>query len=306
MFFSRGQIIEILSSEDVSLRDDLCARAHNARLKYAGEGIHYRGLIEISNLCRKNCLYCGIRRGNKVVTRYDMPDNQIFELTNIAYLKGYDYVMIQAGERQDASFISRIESIIATITQRYNGKMKVALSLGEQTEATYSRWHEAGAARYLLRIEASNENLYHKIHPCDNTHSYDVRKNAVATLKKCGFLTGSGVMIGLPFQTIENLADDLLWLRDMEVDMCGMGPYIPHSQTPLYQYKDIIPSEEKRVDLTLKMTAILRLMMPHINIASTTALSTLHPDGSLSCGANVLMPRLTPCTDCYKLYDSYE
>jgi biotin synthase len=169
--------------------------------------------------------------------------------------------------------------------------------MGEQTEETYSRWFNAGAKRYLLRIESSTKELYYKLHPNDDTHSYDIRLQALHTLRKVGYQVGSGVMIGLPFQTIDHLANDLLFLQNLDVDMVGMGPYIEHSDTPLYQYRHLLPSVEKRLELSLKMVAILRIMMKDINIAATTALQTLRADAreqAVVVGANIIMPNVTP------------
>jgi biotin synthase len=175
--------------------------------------------------------------------------------------------------------------------------MGITLSMGEQDEETYREWFEAGATRYLLRIETSNEDLYRKIHPADQNHDFTTRLQALHNLKKIGYQTGTGVMIGLPFQTIEDLADDLIFMRNLDLDMCGMGPYIEHPDTPLWQYRDTLLSKQERFNLTLKMIALLRIMMKDINIASTTAMQTLDPQGrekGIRAGANVVMPNLTP------------
>ena len=172
----------------------------------------------------------------------------------------------------------------------------ITLSLGEQTEEVYREWYEAGAHRYLLRIESSIRELYEKIHPVDAVHSYETRVQALRDLRKCGYQVGTGVMIGLPFQTAANLADDLLFFKEMDIDMCGMGPYLEHSETPLYACRHLIPDLERRLDLSLRMVALLRLLMPDINIAATTAMQAIVPDGrerAIMAGANVLMPNLT-------------
>ena len=169
--------------------------------------------------------------------------------------------------------------------------------MGEQTEETYRRWFEAGAHRYLLRIEASDEELYYKIHPKDKKHDFHKRLACIDSLLSIGYQTGTGVMVGLPFQTLDNLADDLLFFKKKDVAMVGMGPFIPHPDTPLYEYKDQIPSAKDRMNLTLKMIAVLRLMMPEINMVAATANQTVDPMGrekAIMAGANVIMPNLTP------------
>jgi len=177
-----------------------------------------------------------------------------------------------------------------------NNEIGITLSCGEQTAATYREWFEAGAHRYLLRIETSNKELYYKLHPNDPQHSYDTRIDAIRLLRAEGYQVGTGVMIGLPFQTLADLADDLLFFQTMNIDMAGMGPYLEHSQTPLYRYRNLLPPPEKRLELSLKMVATLRLLMPDINIAATTALQVLHPEGrekAVFAGANIIMPNMT-------------
>ena len=189
-----------------------------------------------------------------------------------------------------------------------NGELGITLSLGEQSEETYQRWFEAGAHRYLLRIEEADRELYKKLHPDDNNHRFQNRIDAIKLLRKTGYQVGTGVMIGLPFQTIENLADDLIFFKDIDVDMVGMGPYIEHEDTPLFKYKNIIPSKRERFLLAIKMVALLRIIMKDINIAATTALQTLDIFGrekALDAGANIIMPNLTPLKyrESYLLYE---
>ena len=180
--------------------------------------------------------------------------------------------------------------------------------MGEQSEEIFKQWFELGATRYLLRIESSDRELYKKLHPDNDVHSYDLRINCLKALKKIGYQVGTGVMIGLPFQTIENLADDLIFFRDLDIDMCGMGPYIEHKDTPLYVHKDKLLPKIDRFNLTLKMVALLRIIMKDINIAATTAMQTIDPQGrekAIKVGSNVIMPNLTPLKyrENYLLYD---
>ena len=185
----------------------------------------------------------------------------------------------------------------------------ITLSCGEQSEETYKLWKEKGAARYLLRIESSNEELYYKLHPNDDLHNYQKRLKCLATLKKLGYQTGTGVMIGLPFQTIDDLANDLVFMREFDIDMCGMGPYVEHKDTPLYEFKDTLMPLEERAFLTFKMVALLRIIMKDINIAATTAMQTVDGRGretALRVGANIIMPNITPKSfrDDYALYQN--
>lgn len=281
---------------------DLFKSAFHKKRECRGEEIYLRGLVEISNICRKNCLYCGIRRENGSVVRYELSDEEIMREALFARDAGYGSVVLQGGERTDDRFIERICRLSYGITAMGLG---LTLSLGEQSREAYAEWAKNGAIRYLLRIESSNRRLYEKIHPSDNLHSYDTRVAAIENLKSCGYFTGTGVMIGLPGQTFEDLADDLLFFKRMEVDMVGMGPYIVHPDTPLSgsdlsmigaEGESFEVTDERKLLLSLKMIALLRLSMPWINIASTTALQVL--DGSareygLLCGANIIMPNLT-------------
>ena len=272
-------------------------KALQTKLAHLDNYVHLRGLIEYSNICTKYCLYCGVRCKNLKVERYQLNDEEVIECAKLAHELGYGSVALQSGERSDKAFVDKITHLVQEIKKIDNGSLGITLSLGEQTEETYRRWFEAGAHRYLLRIEASNEELYYKIHPRDAKHDFKTRLNCIDTLIKLGYQTGTGVMIGLPFQTLDDLADDLLFFRSKDVAMVGMGPYIPHPDTPLWEYRDQIPSAEERMELTLKMIAILRLMMPEINMVAATANQTVDPMGrekAIAVGANVIMPNLTP------------
>lgn len=289
--------------------------------------VFLRGLIEISNRCRKNCLYCGIRAGNCGVERYALSDGQIISEAQFALDSGYGSVVLQGGELCDSAYVERIASLIWQIRRlraKYapagvSGPLGITLSLGEQSKEVYREWYNAGAHRYLLRIEASNRELYGKIHPSGSAdeserHSYDARMAALENLKSTGYITGSGVMIALPYQTPEHLEEDLQFFKKFGVDMVGMGPYIPHKDTPLGRvvleniarkergesYEELGPfaymSNEQKLELSVDMVRRLRRMMPHINIAATTALQVLHPQGremAVLAGANVIMPNIT-------------
>jgi biotin synthase len=275
---------------------------------FVGKKVYYRGLIEFSNLCGKNCLYCGIRAGNKNTHRYELEEQEVIEAARYAWENRFGSVVIQAGERSDKKFVDRIERIVHEIKTLSNAELGITLSLGEQSEETYRRWFEAGAHRYLLRIEVSNPELYPKYHPHNKKHDYQARLNCLHLLRKVGYQVGSGVMIGLPFQTVEDLADDLLFFCEHDIDMVGMGPYIEHEDTPLYVYRDKLLPKMDRFYLALKMVALLRIMMKDINIAATTAMQAIDPLGrekAVKVGANIIMPNLTPTKyrEDYLLYE---
>jgi biotin synthase len=305
--FSREDLITLLSADEKE-RQLIFAKADEIKTHYVGKKVFYRGLIEFSNLCGKNCLYCGIRAGNTQTNRYEVTEAEILEAAKYAIDNKFGSIVIQAGERSDKSFVSRIARIVSQIKEMSNGELGITLSLGEQTEETYQLWYDSGAHRYLLRIEVSNPELYTKYHPNDKKHDYNARIESLHMLRKVGYQVGSGVMIGLPFQQISDLADDLIFFRDFDIDMVGMGPYIEHESTPLYEHKDQLMPRIDRFYLSLKMVAILRIMMKDINIAATTAMQAIDPMGrekAIKVGANIIMPNLTPTKyrEDYLLYE---
>ena len=304
----REEIITLLEStgEEKQL---LFKKAHEIKLRELGNKVHFRGLVEFSNICGKNCYYCGIRKSNRKLTRYNLTDEQILEAARFAHEHAYGSFVMQAGELESPAFTKRVETLVKRIKELSDGKLGITLSLGEQTEEVYQRWFEAGAHRYLLRIEASNPNLYRLIHPSGSLHSYARRLTALKTLQRIGYQTGTGVMIGLPFQTSGDLADDLLFMKHFDIDMVGMGPYIEHADTPLFRYKTELLPIGQRFELALKMIAILRLLMPDINIAAATALQAIDPFGrekAVKVGANIIMPNITPgkYRNDYALYEN--
>ncbi len=305
-----GKILKnILECNSKQLLKNLINKAVQTKKQYCKNIVYLRGLIEFSNLCPRNCYYCGIRKDNKKIKKYTISEKEIIPIIKEAYTKGYGSIVLQAGERRDQIFIKQIDRIICKTKQLSNGELGITLSLGEQDYNVYKIWYESGAERYLLRIESSDEKLYKKLHPNDNLHSFTNRLIALEHLKTIGYQTGTGVMIGLPFQTPEHLAKDLMFMKNFDIDMCGMGPYIEHQNTPLWQYRNIIPASNKRFELTLKMIALLRILIKDINIAATTAMQTLVPEGrikAIEAGANVIMPNLTPghYRDYYNLYEN--
>lgn len=289
-------------------REALLIKSAEVKNQNVGNKVYFRGLVEFSNICSKDCLYCGIRKSNGNIVRYSATNGEILEACRIAMENRFGSVVLQSGELSSPEFVNRVDNLLKMIKSLSGGQLGITLSCGEQTKETYSMWRESGAHRYLLRIETSNPGLYSRIHPQNEKHSFERRLNALSLLKETGYQVGTGVMIGLPFQTYEDLASDLLFFKEIDIDMCGMGPYIEQKDTPLYKFRGRLKTREERFDLSLNMIACLRLLMPDINIAAATALQVLDPVGrekALSVGANVIMPNLTPYSY-QKEYGLYE
>jgi biotin synthase len=306
---SKQDIIRLLSITDKAEQDALIQKAYSVKASAIGTKVYLRGLIEFSNQCKKNCFYCGIRSGNQKVERYSMTDEEILQVVELAKKNQFTGIVLQGGEIQSPEFTNRITGLLIKIKKATNPDFRITLSLGEQSLETYQQWLDAGAQRYLLRIETSSEALYRKIHPDNKIHRYNTRLQCLENIQKVGYQAGTGVMIGLPYQSIENLANDLLFIKHMDIDMVGMGPYLEHADTPLYQQKELLLPHLDRLNLSLRMIAVLRILMPTINIASTTALQSIVPFGrelGLKAGANVIMPNLTPAKykSQYLLYEN--
>lgn len=289
---NKNRIIELL--RDKANQAELFAEADAVRRAYVGDEVHLRGLIEFSNICRNNCMYCGLRMGNLKISRYRLTEEELVETARKAAQMGFKTIVMQSGEDmyytadRMCRIIERIKTFDVTIT----------LSLGERQYSEYKAFKNAGADRYLLRIETTDQDLYHRLDP---QMSWSRRLECLLMLKELGYELGSGIMVGLPEQSIESIAEDLLFLRDLDVDMSGIGPFIPHPQTPL---KDCAGGT---LDLALRTMAIMRILLPDINIPATTAMESLHPDGrimALQSGANVVMPNVTE-GEYRRLYELY-
>ncbi|MBD3316075.1 MAG: [FeFe] hydrogenase H-cluster radical SAM maturase HydE [Chitinivibrionales bacterium] len=308
--FGREEIIALLSANTTRARETIRSAAEKMLLKHCGDRVYYRGLIEFSNVCARNCRYCGIRGGNTYVKRYTLSYEEILAQALWCAEQGYGSVVLQSGERCDREFVEFVIDTVRVIKNRTRGErlpdgLGVTLCVGEQSRETYERFFEAGAHRYLLRIETTSPRLFSAWHPPEQ--SLENRIACLQALQSIGFQVGTGVMIGVPGQSIEDLADDVLFMRDLDVDMVGMGPYIPHKQTPLGE-KDPTGDPTYRFESALLMIAVVRLVMKDVNIAATTALQALDPQGrehGLAFGANVIMPQLTP-TEKRKDYLLYE
>ncbi len=277
-------------------------RAADIRDKTVSRAVYFRGLIEFSNKCINDCLYCGIRKSNNAVKRYMMDKEEILDAVEFCERAGYGSVVLQSGEQKNKKFTGLISSIVGDIKKKFP-KISITLCVGEQEKSVYQEFFDSGAERYLLRIETSNAEHYKKLHPKEM--SFSERYRCLNDLKNIGFQVGTGVMVNAPSQTLDMLAEDILFFREIDADMIGMGPYIPHSKTPLYI---TIINKTESLNLTLNMIALTRIMMPDVNIAATTALQALHPKGrelGLLSGANVIMPLVTPIhyRNNYVLYD---
>jgi len=299
---NREEMEYLLALEDAEELKALRERAMRVMNEHVGSLVYYRGIIELSNVCSLDCYYCGIRKSNTQVHRYTLESTQALDAALWCAEQGYGSIVIQTGERQDATFVDNISQLIRQIKEKSRSEklpdgLGITLSLGEQTREVYQTWFDAGAHRYLLRIETTSPELFASLHP--ETQQLSARMQALDDLKAAGYQVGTGVMIGLPRQTIGMLADDIQFFKDRDIDMVGMGPFIPHEQTPFSTAaigRKLLP-EKQRFQRALNMIAVTRLCCPDINIASTTALQALVPDGreqGLTYGANVTMPNLTP------------
>jgi biotin synthase len=305
---TREDLTYLLSVKEDKEKFALYKKANQVKKEYCGNVVYLRGLIELSNLCRKDCNYCGIRKSNENVGRYTLSEEEVIEKAMYAWRNDFGSLVIQSGERTDKIFIDGLAALIRTIREKTDGTLGITLSCGEQEEETYRKWFDAGAHRYLLRIETTSEELFRKIHPDNEFHRYEDRLKALENLRKAGFQAGTGVMIGLPGQTFENLADDLLFFKSFDIDMIGMGPYIPHTDTPMGSWKAKLMKPADRLELSLRMIALARIILKDVNIAASTALQTLDPDGRIKAilaGANVFMPNMTPkiYAENYHLYE---
>ncbi|MBP5429865.1 MAG: [FeFe] hydrogenase H-cluster radical SAM maturase HydE [Elusimicrobiaceae bacterium] len=278
---TRTEIVSLLACSESQL---LFQAADFVRKNYVGDGVYLRGLIEFSNYCKNDCFYCGLRRSNTQAQRYRLTPQQIIATAQQAAQYGYKTVVLQSGE--DPQFDTDKMCHIIREIKKYD--LALTLSIGEKTREEYAAYKQAGADRYLLRIETTDKALYEKLDPA---MSWDNRVRCLNDLKELGYEVGSGSLVGLPGQTLESLADDLLFFKKLPVDMAGIGPFIPHPHTPLANEKTA-----GHFELSLKMMSLMRLLLPDINIPATTAMETLHPQGrllALQCGANVVMPNVT-------------
>ncbi len=260
-----------------------------------GKGVFVRGIIEISNICRKNCNYCGIRKDNANIKRYRIPFEEVLETVGLIKNDGVHTIVMQSGE--DLKCDEYLPELIKIIRTQHD--VAVTLSTGERPLEVYKQYKDAGVDRFLLRIETTDETLFKQIHPDDNLQ---YRKECLYLLKELGFEVGTGIMVGLPGQTLDSIVEDLYFFRQLQPDMVGIGPFLPQKDTP---FKD---KKNESLFLTLKVLALIRIMLKDVNLPATTAMGTMDPIGrqkALKVGANVIMPNYTPLQyrEHYKLYD---
>lgn len=290
------RLIESRSPETARI---LAEKAVKARKEIYGNSVYIRGLVEVGNICKNDCIYCGIRRSNKKCERYRLNAEQILDCCREGYSLGFRTFVFQGGE--DSYFSDDyICGLIKTVKSECPGSA-VTLSLGERSAESYKKLFEAGADRYLLRHETANKSHYEKLHPPEM--SFVNRMECLNNLKKIGFQTGCGFMVGSPFQTVKNLAEDLKFIEEFKPQMCGIGPFIPHRDTPFASY------EAGSAELTCYLLSVIRLISPSILLPSTTALGTVLPNGrelGILSGANVVMPNLSPneVRSKYELYNN--
>ena len=296
---TRGEFITLIKERDEENASYLASLAREEAVKIYGNGVFPRGLVEFTNYCKNNCYYCGIQGSNQHANRYRLSKEEILSACENGYQLGYRSFVLQGGEDPHYSDDVMVP-IVSEIRKRYQD-CAITLSLGERSKESYQKLYDAGADRYLLRHEAATPELYQKLHP--ESLSLENRIQCLWNLKEIGYAVGTGFMVGAPYQTVENLVDDLLFIQKLDPQMVGIGPFVPHHDTKFKDY----PSGT--VELTTYLTSILRLMNPHLLLPATTALGTIDPRGrekGILAGANVVMPNLSPVAvrKDYSLYDN--
>jgi len=308
----KEDIIKLLSAKKESDLQQIQKKAKEIMKENCGEKVYYRGLLEFSNKCDNDCYYCGIRKSNQNAERFSLTKKEIVDVAMWCAKNNYGSLVLQSGERKDAKFIDFVEDVVMeikkkTISASLPNGLGITLCVGKQARKTYERFFEAGAHRYLLRVETTSQELFRKIHP--QAQTLEKRKECLLMLKKIGYQVGTGVMIGIPGQQVEDLARDILFFKEEDIDMIGMGPYITHSETPMRKYEQETKRNAGEIfNLAMKMIGVTRIVLKDVNIAAATALQAMDPIGrekALEFGANIVMPLVTPARvrKQYQLYD---
>lgn len=289
----------LLKTQDAALLEELRERADAVRRTIYGNQIYMRGLIEFTNYCRNDCYYCGIRCSNQKADRYRLSAEQILDCCKAGYELGFRTFVLQGGE-DPYDTDERLCAVIRSIKEAFP-ECAITMSVGERSRESYQAMYEAGADRYLLRHETADEVHYGKLHPKNLTLKH--RKQCLVTLKEIGYQVGCGFMVGSPYQTVDTLYEDLLLIKELQPHMVGIGPFIPHKDTPFHE------QQAGTLDQTLRLLSVIRLIHPHVLLPATTALGTIHPKGrekGILAGANVVMPNLSPTNvrAKYLLYDN--
>lgn len=296
---TRNEFLTLLNNQTPENSQYIFERARAVRHDVYGHDVYMRGLIEFTSYCQNDCYYCGIRKSNRFAERYRLTKAQILECCAIGYELGFRTFVLQGGE--DPFYTdNKIVDIVSSINNTYPD-CAITLSIGEKSRESYQSYFDAGAQRYLLRHESANEDHYKKLHPKEL--SLEQRKRCLFDLKEIGYQVGCGFMVGSPYQTTQCLVDDLMFLKELDPHMVGIGPFIPHNRTPL------AAEPAGTLELTLFLLGIIRLMLPKVLLPATTALGTIHPLGreqGVLAGANVVMPNLSPLSvrKKYILYDN--
>lgn len=295
---TKDEFSKLIKNRTPEIAQYLFQKADSVRKKIYGTDVYIRGLIEVSNYCKNDCYYCGIRNSNKEVCRYRLTKDDILMCCDEGYKLGFRTFVMQGGE--DGAFTdSFLCDCITSVKEKYPD-CAITLSLGERSRKSFKLLFDAGADRYLLRHETAEDSHYKRLHP--SYMSLDERKECLYNLKDIGYQVGTGFMVGSPFQTEENLALDMLFLKELNPHMVGIGPFIPHAKTPFKDYS------AGTLELTIFMLGLIRLMLPSALLPATTALATISPNGrekALAAGANVIMPNLSPL-NLRKLYSLYD
>jgi biotin synthase len=294
---NREELLFLLNNMEEEDKKYLISKAHNTRIKYYGNKVFMRGLIEFTNYCKRSCIYCGIRAGNKNTDRYRLNLGEILEAAEEGYTLGYRTFVLQGGE-DDFFTDEKVVELVKVLKDKYPD-CAITLSIGERSYESYKKYFEAGADRYLMRHETASEELYKKLHP---GMSFYNRRKCLNDLKEIGYQVGAGFMVGLPGQTNKDYVEDLIFLKELEPHMVGIGPFIPHKDTPLAK------ETGGDVNTTIVMLAITRLLLPNVLLPATTALGSIDPNGrekGIKAGANVVMPNLSPLSvrKKYELYN---
>lgn len=294
----KEELLYLLDNIDENSKNLLISLSHKTRMKYYSNKIYVRGLIELTSFCKKNCKYCGLRRSNKNAKRYRLTKEEVLECVRKGDKLGYKTFVLQGGE--DSYFTDEVMvDIIKSIKNEFPDNA-ITLSLGERSYESYKKMFEAGADRYLLRHESASKELYEKIH---TNESFEKRQECLKNLKEIGYQTGAGFMVGIPNQTNKDLVEDFLFVKKLNPAMCGIGPFIPHKDTPLKDFP------HGSLEKTIICLAIVRLLLPKVLLPATTALSSIDKNGrdeGIKAGGNVIMPNLSPMSvrKNYSLYDN--
>lgn len=296
---TKEEFTALIENRSDKLAEYVFEKARRIRHRIYGKDVYIRGLIEFTNYCGNDCLYCGIRRSNKNADRYRLTREDILECCETGHSLGFRTFVLQGGE--DGFYTDDMLVDIIKTVKKFYPDCALTLSIGEKSRESYEKYFDAGADRYLLRHETADSCHYSKLHP--TSLSLENRKRCLYDLKEIGYQTGSGFMVGSPFQTAECLAEDMIFLHELQPHMVGIGPFIPHHDTPFADEK------QGTLELTLFMLGLLRLMLPNVLLPATTALGTIDPNGremGILAGANVVMPNLSPkgVRKKYLLYDN--